>query len=142
MPNAYAYFRVFGEDLPLEEITRQIGIEPTESWRKGDPWKYFKAVPTSSWCLHSPLPRTLTDLQAHVEAVLELLVPRRGAVRALSERFATSVVCVGTYDSTTSPGLYLSRDVVALMASMGLALDADLYFGEESAPSTRGEAAL
>ena len=31
-----AYFTLFGEDFPLEEFTREIGIIPTEAYRKGE----------------------------------------------------------------------------------------------------------
>ncbi|MEK4386246.1 DUF4279 domain-containing protein [Solibacillus sp. FSL W7-1464] len=31
-----AYFTLFGEDFPLEEFTREMGIIPTEAYRKGE----------------------------------------------------------------------------------------------------------
>lgn len=31
-----AYFTLFGEDFPLEEFTREIGIIPKEAYRKGE----------------------------------------------------------------------------------------------------------
>jgi len=32
---AYAYFRIIADDLPLDDITRDMGIAPTECWRRG-----------------------------------------------------------------------------------------------------------
>jgi hypothetical protein len=128
MPSAYAYFRVAARDLPLSEITATLGIEPTESWKRGDPGKYNPSRPDSGWCLHSPLPRAETDLGAHIEALLPLLRQRQPEIRALSERFKTFLVCVGKYDGSASPGLFLSQESVALLASLGMAVDADLYF--------------
>ena len=130
MSSAYAYFRVAGDDLPLAEISAALGIEPTESWRRGDPGKYNPSRPDSGWCLHSPMARSNTNLGAHIEALLPLLKQRSSAIRNLSERFRTCLVCVGTYDSSASPGLHLSREAVALLASLGMAIDADLYFEE------------
>jgi hypothetical protein len=129
VPHAYAYLRIWGEDLPLEEISKLLDIEPTESWRKGDPGIYVKARKDSAWCLHSPLPRTNTCLFEHFEALLALLRPRVKEIRELGERFSTSFVCTGSYDGTSSPGLCLSKNDIAFLASAGLDLDADLYFG-------------
>jgi hypothetical protein len=127
VPKAYAYFRIAAENLPLADITQALGIEPTESWGKGDPGTYNPSRPDSGWCLHSPLPQTNTNLWEHIEALVPLLEQRASAVKALSEKYETYLVCVGWFDETASPGLSLSRDVVASIASLGLALDADLY---------------
>jgi hypothetical protein len=132
MPSAYAYFRVSAPDLPLAEITTMLGVEPTESWIRGDPGKYNPSRPDSGWCLHSPLPRSETNLSTHIEALLPLLRERQTSVKGLSERFKTFLVCVGMYDGSTSPGLFLSRESVALLASLGVAVDADLYFENPS----------
>lgn len=125
----YAYFRVAAENLPLSEITQSLGVEPTESWKKGDSSKYNPSRPDSGWCLHSPLPKTNPDLQQHIEAVLDLLRPRHTAVQALSQKYRTYLVCTGKYDEHTSPGLFLSREALTLITSLGLSFDADLYFG-------------
>jgi hypothetical protein len=129
VPKAYAYFRVAAENLPLAEITDALGVNPTESWSKGDPGLYNPSRPDSGWCLHGPLPQTNTNLREHVEALLLILEQKTSAVRTLSEKYKTYLVCVGYYDETGSPGLSLSRAVVASMASLGLELNADLYFG-------------
>jgi hypothetical protein len=128
MPSAYAYFRVAAPDLPLSEITLALGIEPTEAWQRGDPGKYNPSRPDSGWCLHSPLSREETNLAAHIEALLPLLRQRQPAIRTLSEKFKTFLVCVGKFDGAASSGLFLSRESVALLAALGVAFDADLYF--------------
>lgn len=132
MPSAYAYFRVAAPDLPLAEITAALSIEPTESWSRGEPGKYNPSRPDSGWCLHSPLPRSESNLGAHIEALLPLLRERQESIKALSERFKTFLVCVGKYDGSASPGLCLSRESVALLALLGVAIDADLYFEKTS----------
>ncbi len=128
MPSAYAYFRVSADELPLDEISKLLESEPTESWRKGDPGQYTRSHASSGWCLHSPLPRTETDLRAHINALAPMLRPHAEAIRSLGEHYETHLVCVGYYDRTVSPGLYLSREVVALVASLNLAIDADPLF--------------
>lgn len=128
MPRAYAYFRVAGEHLPLEEISSLVGAFPTEAWSKGDPGRYNPSRPDSGWCLRSPLPDSNTDLVEHIEALLPLLERNVSGIRALGAQYETYLVCVGRYNESISPGLWLSREVVARIAALGLALDADLYF--------------
>lgn len=134
MPSAYVYFRVAGNDLPLADITSMLGIDPTDSWNRGDPSKYNPSRPDSGWCLHSPLARSNTNLGEHIDALLQVLSQRAGAVSDLSKRFETYLICVGKYDGSASPGLFISRESVALLASLGVAFDADLYF-EETSPA-------
>jgi hypothetical protein len=36
-PNkSHAYFTVTGNDLDPDEITKIVGVSPTDSWKKGD----------------------------------------------------------------------------------------------------------
>ena len=130
MPSAYAYFRIAAADLPIGEISSALDLEPTETWLRGDAGKHTPSRPDSGWCYHSPLPRTETNLGAHIEALLPLLKAREHAIHALSERYETYLVCVGKYDNSASPGPFISRESITLLASLGVALDADLYFDQ------------
>ena len=138
MSRAYAYFRIVGEELPINEITELLGVNPTESWNKGEPGEYNSCRPDSAWCLHSPLPQSNANLERHIESLLSLLEPRTAQIKELGERYETYLVCVGYYDSLSSPGLFLPRGLVASIASMGLAIDADLYFEDSSSGSPLG----
>jgi len=124
---AYAYFRVEADVLPLEEITEAFGLQPTEWWRKGDVGQYAKQRPDSGWCLHSPLPRTNLRIDEHVEALLPLLEEHARIVCELGERFDTYVECVGRF-SKSSPEFFLSKAVIRRLGLLGLALDCDLHF--------------
>jgi hypothetical protein len=127
---AYAYLRVAGDALPLDEITEQMGVAPTESWRKGDAGRYASHR-DSGWCLHSPLPRENLRIDEHIEALLPLLEARAPAVRELGTRFNLYLECVGSF-AKSSPGFFLSKDVVARIAALGLPIDYDVYLDAES----------
>lgn len=131
MPRAYVYFHISGEYLPLEQITREMGMEPTEQWSKGDRGKYVNERQTSGWSLRGPLDESNTVLRDHIEAFLPILETRIEAVKRFSENFDTYLVSVGYYNETASPGLSLSRSIVARIAALGLAFDADLYFAKD-----------
>lgn len=40
--NTRSYFILYGEDFPLEEFTKEIGITPTDAYRKGDEYRRGK----------------------------------------------------------------------------------------------------
>jgi hypothetical protein len=126
---AFAYFRVAGEVLPLEEITSSFGLEPSECWRKGDPGQYTAQRSDSGWCLRSPLPSSNLRIDEHIAALLPILEARREEVRELGERFETFIVCVGHYRDS-SPGFFLSKNVIGRLGVLGLSLDCDLYFDD------------
>ena len=130
---AYAYFRVIADDLPLDDITRRMGIAPTESWHRGAPGRFIRPLPHSGWCLRSRIPESNVTLSAHLQDVLALLMPRADIVRALSDTYGTWLVCVGAY-TEASPGLGLDAAEVDAMSRLGVGLDCDLYLGDAARP--------
>jgi len=126
---AYTYFRVKGDQLPLDDITSCMGIVPTESWQRGDPGKFNPSRPDAGWCLYGPLPRSELSLDRHIDALLALLDDRSSVILDLGQQFEVWVQCVGYY-SSSSPGFHLSRHTVQRIAKLGLPIDVDLYFHE------------
>ena len=124
--SAYTYFRVAGEDLPLDEITTSLATQPTETWHKGDPSQYNASRPDSGWCLYSPLTCSNLRIDEHIEALLPFLEQHTSVVREFSERYKTYLVCVG-YSHESSPGFFLSKEVIARIEKLGLSHDFDLY---------------
>jgi len=49
--NSYVYFALNGEDFDPSIVTRTIGIEPTEHFRKGDKGRYNPSLKHSCWKL-------------------------------------------------------------------------------------------
>jgi hypothetical protein len=131
---AYAYFRIVADDLPLDDITRRMGVAPTESWHRGSPGRFTRSRPHSGWCLRSRIPESNVVLSAHIRDVLDLLMPRADVVRALSASYRTWLVCVGTY-TQSSPGLGLYANEVEALARLGVGLDCDLYLGDAARPT-------
>src|SRR5688572_8073478 len=94
-PVYFAYsasLRIFGDELPLDEITRELGIQPTRTRRKGD-----RPKPTSktvyrddAWFFSSSLPET-EPLHRHIDAVWTAVKPRATYVKELKQRFRVDV---------------------------------------------------
>ncbi len=96
-PIYFAYsasLRIFGDELPLDEITRELGVQPTRTRRKGD-----RAKPTSktsyrddAWFLSSSLPET-EALHRHIDEIWAAIKPRARYLKELNKRFKVDVFC-------------------------------------------------
>jgi Domain of unknown function (DUF4279) len=95
-PEYFAYmavFRIQGDNLPFEEVSKQLAIEPTEMLRKGErrgpkspPYKF------DAWRLESALPDT-EPLERHIDALWKVLKPHAQYIMSLKERHRVDVFC-------------------------------------------------
>jgi hypothetical protein len=121
----YAYFHIKGSFDP-EEVTRRVGITPTETASEGDAISgSSKGRPCSLWALHSRLKRT-DPLEQHVQDVLDQLDANRGAFEELSREFGGTMELVG-YFRQREPGVALERTIMERLAKYALMLDCDFY---------------
>jgi hypothetical protein len=122
----YAYFSITGDFDPAE-ISRTVGVAPTEFWRKGDvnPRTQLERK-FSRWSLYSRLGRTC-ELEAHIADVLEQLAGKRHEFRNLSLKYDGVMQLVG-YFKTNYPGLHLDRARVESLAEYALSVDFDFYY--------------
>lgn len=119
----YAYFCLGGAFDP-DEITRRLGVLPSETARVGD------AVGTSSlkrqaslWILRSRSQLPSSDhLDQHVRDILDQLDANRPAFAELSRELGGVVVIVG-FSRNYSPPISLERETVGRLAEYGLRLD-------------------
>jgi hypothetical protein len=122
----YAYFTVVGELDPLE-ITEQMGLQPTRSWRKGEiclPNRMERKF--SRWSLASRLRRE-EPLEAHVDDVIAQLKSQPESALLVSRRYEGTMQLVG-YFYAFYPGLSLAKNTVQELASLELTLDCDFYY--------------
>jgi hypothetical protein len=120
-----AYFHVRGSFDP-DEITRKVGLSPTETGREGEPvGGTSKKRQCSLWALHSRLEPT-APLEDHVRDVLDQLDTSREAFEKISRELGGTMELVG-YFREREPGVALEREIVERMARYALMLDCDFY---------------
>jgi len=88
-----ASLRIHGDNLPFDEISRQLAVEPTYVHRKGerrgpksppyrdDAWQFQPALPESE------------SLARHIEALWEVLKPHAEYLKSLKQRHKVDVFC-------------------------------------------------
>jgi Domain of unknown function (DUF4279) len=126
-PNEYrAYFNFVGEFDPAE-VTTQVSLQPSRSWRKGEINPSTQQERKHSrWCVDSRLSET-ESLERHVADVLEQLRPRAEAVAQLRSKLDGGLQLVGNF-YRDYPGFGLDDVTVAELSKMKLGFDCDFYF--------------
>ena len=124
--DTYAYFWVQGFDCAPEEISQRLGLSPTEVRLAGGTVADNRKRQSSRWHLYSSLPRGDEVLDAHVVALLDVLVPHRDAIRLISQQYETGINCVG-YHYSAHPSFHFSRETIQRLGLLELPVDFDLY---------------
>lgn len=122
----YAYFTVTG-DFDPKIITDRLGIQPSESWRKGERNErthYERKF--SRWSLFSRLDHSAA-LEEHVRDVLNQTRDHAGAIREISKDFNCWVQLVGCFYNDY-PGFGLHADLISALASLSVSIDCDFYY--------------
>jgi hypothetical protein len=120
----YAYFRAVGIFDPAD-ITKAIGLEPTECWSLGDEFVRRGHTLTrrgSCWKLDSGLDDT-NPLGQHVDALLRKLTPRRAGVLEAAPMAKLQIVCVGYYYQSFSWELDFHHQQLATALNIGFWFD-------------------
>ena len=108
-----------------EEITKLIGISPDKSWHIGDARPKTTISEKQHGCLfNSRLPKT-ASLEAHIEALLSLLLPHAESIRSLSSEDTVEFSCV--IYASTAPALYFDKEIIMKIGRLGASLDVDLF---------------
>jgi len=127
---AYVFFwlDVYDPD-EISEITRQMGLEPTQILSTGKSKAGGGTIPFSIWEVVSPLPETeLVD--QHIEALLGLLKERAEVVKALAEHHECGIHCQLTCYSTEDQPWQMPvwKPTVQDLAQLGLSITFELFY--------------
>ena len=125
MDKQRTYFGVFNFGADPSVVTDALGLEPTQSWEKGQPGPAGSRRTHDRWELRVA---ESGDFETQIASLLELLEARADAIRAAVMRWDTGIVCVGNYTSDHNPGVHLHADLIRRIADLDLSIDFDLYF--------------
>lgn len=147
---AHATFRVLGEELDPSDVTRLLGVEPTQALRRD------QLVPTQTsvrrqetgvWLLKSEGKVASTSLERHLVYLLDLVEPHAVALDELRrEQAVTADFFCFWLSATGHGGPIFSADVMQRVAATGAELGIDFYGGAaiedgeyDAAPARRSQ---
>jgi len=113
-----------------DEVTRVVGLAPSDCYSKGDPWRGTAKRFTSAWVLNSPAGKT-EPLESVLSALLDTLETAKAGVLEAGRKFSTQIG-VAAYFRESLPVLNLSKELVQRIAQLECSLDIDTYYlGED-----------
>jgi hypothetical protein len=122
-PNEENYFRfsatlrIYGDNVPFEEISQRLGVQPTHFHRKGE-----RRGPRSpefrddAWHYEPPLPDT-DPLEDHIDALWQVVRPAVDFLKTLKERFRIDVFC-GYRSNCDTAGFQVSHKCLELFTTL------------------------
>jgi hypothetical protein len=129
-----ASLRIMGDTLDPDWVTAQLGIAPTESFRKGDV-RIGKSTGnqmirrTSGWYLTAPN-ATPEDLNGQIRSILSETPDDPDLWQNLNQRFQAELFC-GLFMATWNDGITLAPDVLLMAGRRGLAIGLDVYRSDD-----------
>jgi hypothetical protein len=127
--HAAAYLTVLSEAEPPNVLEKAIGLEPDESWAKGDPLRAGGKRPYNGLTYESGLDdkRSPTD---HLAALVERLRPYTEGIAEVSSWPTTHSVLLRVVEHTITdnPEVWAEPEDLGAIAAMKAKLGVDLYF--------------
>jgi hypothetical protein len=126
-----AWIHISGFDVPPDEITEKLGVEPTEVRVKGEERIVGKVSPKiivnreNLWTLKSGLPKS-APLEKHVESLLKVIVPSKKNFIEISKECEVQFNCA-VYYYEANPGISLEKNILKEIAEFNLPLYLDIY---------------
>jgi hypothetical protein len=112
-----ATLRIYGDDVPFEEIGERLGVEPTYLHRRGE--RVGPGSPAwrdDAWHFEPALPETEL-LERHVEALWEVVQPHVEYLKALKKRYKVDVFC-GYRSNCDTAGFEVSHRCLVLFTAL------------------------
>jgi hypothetical protein len=127
-PELYVALEFASPDIPPDEFSNRLRLEPTKAWRAGDPKRLSKLPQKDNrWILRLPA-RPAVEFTDLIEELLLQLDPCKAEVLALAQdsRISARLSCVG-FVTTIVPAVYLENELLARVSALGVDLDVDLF---------------
>jgi len=126
------YFAFDGEDFDPDEITRQLGIEPTSIRRKGD--RIPNKVPRlNSWKLSTKkIVSEVIDVEEMALKVVKILEPKAEEIKTIKRKLNAMVrlevvLWITTDEKQSTPAVGFNLQIIEFLAKVGAYIDIDTY---------------
>jgi hypothetical protein len=126
------YFSMFADEFPLDVVTKQLDIEPTESYKKGDIIKKISPIKNhvrayTCWKLSTGYQESLVGEQ--MDMIIDQIGDKSAIINELKRQFGLECrfTIVIIMNNGYSPGLYLDKSIIAFANSINADFDFDLY---------------
>ncbi len=133
----YSTLRIFSDDIPPDEITKHLQIEPTESFRKGESHSLGKLKrKANGWFYSTSELSSSKDNRRHIDLILAILDGKVDSVQKLHSEGCR--IDITTYwVSVGQGGPWLMPQQMLKLGTLGIEVWWDIYFESEDAANPK-----
>lgn len=138
-----AYFSMIGDQFPLDRVTRDLAIEPTETFVKGEiienrgpaTVKARRRLETD-WTLSTGYQKSF-DINDQLQPLLALLEGKEKDLIRLKNEYNISYLfsIVIEVENNETPAMYLEKEFIDFASAIGAEIAFDLYIMEREDPN-------
>lgn len=124
-----AYIKIHYFDCTVDEISKTLEVQPTDSWIKGDSIPNRKGNirrKQSTWAYKSTADPT-EPIERHVDSLLKTFESRKDILKKYSKDYYTEITLVIYEYEHCNPGFVLENKMLNKISEWGLTLDVDIY---------------
>ena len=112
-----ATLRIHGDDIPFDEISQRLAVQPTHVHRKGERrGPKSPAFGEDAWHFRPSLLET-EPLERHIKALWQVVRPEIDYLKALKQRFKVDVFC-GYRSNCDHAGFEVSHTCLELFTAL------------------------
>lgn len=130
-PTRFAFtasLRVHGHQVPFQELSERLGVQPTHLHRQGErPGPRSPAHREDAWHFSPALPKT-EPLERHIEALWRVVQPHVEYLKSLKERFHVDVFC-GYRSNCDWAGFDVSHQCLILFTALEIPFGVSIIVG-------------
>ena len=129
----YSTLRVFSDGFPPEEITKRLGIEPTDAFPKGEIFGQGKLLrKTNGWFYCTKAQSNSNDTRCHIDLILAALDGKAASIRDLSVN-GCDIDIFSFWVSSGQGGPCLTSKQMLKLGELGIDVGWDVYLDDEDA---------
>jgi len=124
-----AYFSIYGDSFDIDEVTRQLCLQPDEVRIKGDiPDGRKRPSIETSWKL-STGDEISYDLNDQLNKLLILLSDKKDKLQYVKDKYDVGFIFVFVVkiENGEKPGMHFNIDKLEFISQIGAEIDIDLY---------------
>lgn len=124
-----AYIKIHDFDCSVDEITKALEIQPTDSWIKGDliPGRKGNIRRRQSTWEYQSVVDTTEPIEKHVGSLLERFKSKKDILKLFSKKYYTELTLVIYEYEHCNPGFLFENKVLTEISELGLTIDVDIY---------------
>lgn len=127
---SFATLRIFHDTSEPQAVTAILGLNPTQSFKRGDTHGHGERVATyriNAWLLSSECSLSSHDSLRHIEWLLAAIEPRRSALRELQRLGHRIDISCYWLSESGHGGPTLTPDIMRRLSELELAVWFDVY---------------